>query len=106
MNFWFRTLDGHGLHPRTGSKGDRQEQGRNITSHCRTQDSAIKDELGRWQIEPAELHRVYPPKGEAETENVHQPNHDQTAEIERLKATVEGLERLCRQIKRPILDPA
>lgn len=61
--------------------------------------SAIKDELGRWQIEPAELHRVYPPKGEAETENVHQPNHDQTAEIERLKATVEGLERLCRQIE-------
>ena len=60
--------------------------------------SAIKDELGRWQIDPAELHRVYPPKSQAPNDSAHQPDTSQT-EIERLKATVEGLEKLCRQIE-------
>src|SRR5258708_37587778 len=36
--------------------------------------SASKDEQGEWRIEPAELHRVYPPAqaNEARPEQVHQ----------------------------------
>lgn len=61
--------------------------------------SATKDAFGKWQIDPSELHRVYPlPKPEP-NETEHQFTPDQTAEVERLKATVEGLERLCRQIE-------
>jgi hypothetical protein len=61
--------------------------------------SAIKDDLGRWQIDPAELHRVYPPLSSQVNDSEHQLTPHQTADIERLKATVEGLERLCRQIE-------
>jgi hypothetical protein len=61
--------------------------------------SAIKDDLGRWQIDPAELHRVYPPLSSQVNDSEHQLAPGHTAEIERLKATVEGLERLCRQIE-------
>ena len=61
--------------------------------------SAAKDDHGRWQIEPSELHRVYPPRRQARTEKEQFPDTDLTAEMERLKATVEGLERLCRQIE-------
>jgi hypothetical protein len=31
--------------------------------------SAVKDELGAWQIEPVELHRVYPPLPTPERQN-------------------------------------
>ncbi|HJU16236.1 MAG TPA: hypothetical protein VJ770_07175 [Stellaceae bacterium] len=61
--------------------------------------SATKDEFGRWRIDPSELHRVYPPQREQVDENEHPVDAAQAAEIERLKATVEGLERLCRQIE-------
>jgi excisionase family DNA binding protein len=27
--------------------------------------SAVRDEQGQWQVEPAELHRVYPPAADA-----------------------------------------
>jgi hypothetical protein len=58
--------------------------------------SSTKDAFGRWQIDPAELERVYP--NQKPLENDREPLVD-THEIERLKATVEGLERLCRQIE-------
>lgn len=58
--------------------------------------SAAKDELGQWQIDPAELHRVYPPKKSQVDDREHPVD---ATEIERLKATVEGLERLCHQIE-------
>ena len=61
--------------------------------------SATKDANGRYQIDPAELHRLYPPQKTIPNEREHQLDHGQTAEVERLKATVEGLERLCRQIE-------
>jgi hypothetical protein len=61
--------------------------------------SAIKDANGRYQIDPAELHRLYPVRKAISTEHEHLLTLDQRAEIERLKATVEGLERLCRQIE-------
>ena len=61
--------------------------------------SATKDEHGKYDIDPAELHRVYPPQGSLVDDPVHLATPEQTAEIERLKATVEGLEKLCRQIE-------
>lgn len=61
--------------------------------------SATKDSFGQWQIDPAELHRVYPPKSTISNDLEHQVATDRTAEIERLKATIEGLERLNRQIE-------
>lgn len=57
--------------------------------------SATKNEQGQWQIDPAELHRVYAPKNTHVDEREHQPD----TEIVRLRATVEGLEKLCRQIE-------
>lgn len=61
--------------------------------------SATKDANGRYQIDPAELHRLYPTKKTIPNESSHFLTPDQTVEVERLKATVEGLERLCRQIE-------
>jgi hypothetical protein len=60
--------------------------------------SATKDAFGRWQIDPAELHRVYPSKF-SKSDGAPLVYANQTAEIERLKVTVEGLERLCHQIE-------
>lgn len=61
--------------------------------------SATKDEFGRWRIDPAELHRVYPPKSQPVSDGLLEVNPSQTAENERLKVTIEGLERLCHQIE-------
>ena len=61
--------------------------------------SATKNEDGTYDIDPAELHRLYPIKKTIPNESLHLLTPDQTVEIERLKATVEGLERLCRQIE-------
>jgi hypothetical protein len=61
--------------------------------------SATKDANGRYQIDPAELHRLYPIQKTIPNESSHLFTPDQTADVERLKATVEGLERLCRQIE-------
>ena len=52
-----------------------------------------------YDIDPAELHRVYPSTKSEVNEREHRVATEQTAEVERLKATVEGLERLCRQIE-------
>lgn len=61
--------------------------------------SATKNAFGQWQIDPAELHRVYPAKNMISNDLGQQVDPDGTAEIERLKATIEGLERLTRQIE-------
>jgi len=58
--------------------------------------SATKDAFGRWQIDPSELERVYP--YQKPRENNREPPVD-TTENERLRATVEGLERVCRQLE-------
>jgi hypothetical protein len=47
--------------------------------------SGGKDEQGRWQIDPAELHRVYPKHDGQVDEREHQPDTDRTAEIELLR---------------------
>lgn len=68
--------------------------------------SGIKDELGQWRIDPAELHRVYPltqgeiqPKVGDSAPPSRVVDTKQAAELERMKATIEGLERLNRQIE-------
>lgn len=43
--------------------------------------SAIKDDFGRYQIDPAELHRVYPPLSEADRQEDSQSGHDKTQEL-------------------------
>ncbi len=64
--------------------------------------SATKDEIGQYQIDPAELHRVYPvtvekePKG-YETRPDKTPEF--TAEINGLKGRLEVMERLLAQIE-------
>lgn len=61
--------------------------------------SAPKDELGRYQIDPAELFRVYPPTGrrpDAETATDPMPPTTETA---LLRQKVEFLERIIRGIE-------
>ena len=68
--------------------------------------SAHKNTLGRYEIDPAELHRVYKPvslptgrqSGEPDTANPA-PAPDHTAEIRRLSDKIDLLERLCSQIE-------
>lgn len=61
--------------------------------------SAPKDELGRYQIDPAELFRVYPPTGRRpDTETATDPL-PQTMETALLRQKVEFLERIIRGIE-------
>lgn len=43
--------------------------------------SAIKDDFGRYQIDPSELHRVYPPLSEADRQEDSQDGRDKTQEL-------------------------
>jgi hypothetical protein len=58
--------------------------------------SAEKQEDGSFKIDPAELHRVYPVQPLPEN---RQDNPSTAIENARLKATIEGLEKLCSQIE-------
>jgi len=60
--------------------------------------SAKKDDLGRYQIDPAELHRVYPPPPVPE-KGAHERTVEETAENRVLKAKVELLEELLREVR-------
>lgn len=61
--------------------------------------SAPKDELGRYQIDPAELFRVYPPnQPENQQENRNRPPPE-PRETGILQATVEHLRELLRQVE-------
>lgn len=66
--------------------------------------SAFKDEMGRYKIDPAELHRVYPPVSKAEPQTEHGLTAlmaEKEAEIrllqERLKAVSELKDRIERE---------
>jgi hypothetical protein len=54
--------------------------------------SASKDEFGRWQIDPADLHRVYPQKGSEVSDTAPK------AELNFMREKIELLERLVEQI--------
>ena len=61
--------------------------------------SAPKDDLGRYQIDPAELFRVYPPdRSESGREN-HERPPEETGETSALRVTVDHLRELIRQIE-------
>jgi len=61
--------------------------------------SAPKDDLGRYQIDPAELFRVYPPdRSESGHENHGRPP-EETSETSALRVTVDHLRELIRQIE-------
>ncbi len=64
--------------------------------------SGSKDEFGRYQIDPAELHRVYPPlpanTSKAGVQSEQNLTHDLTAKIMVLGARVQALEELKMQI--------
>jgi excisionase family DNA binding protein len=57
--------------------------------------SAAKDDLGRYQIDPAELHRVYPPLSEqdskADVQNEQYKTQELTAKIMALEAQLKAL---------------
>ena len=61
--------------------------------------AATKNSQGQWQIEPAELHRVYRPLGDEMNDGSPHGETNRTAEIAHLKATLDGLEKLNQQIK-------
>lgn len=69
--------------------------------------SAVKDELGRYQIDPAELHRIYPPvqKEEPETEqSLIGRLAEKEAEIKALQARLEAISELKGRIENECED--
>ena len=50
----------HELHPGNGREGHRKEQDHYHAGDPERQDIRRKNTHGQWNIEPAELHRVYP----------------------------------------------
>ena len=67
---------------------------------------AEKDEKNRWQIDPEELFRIYPPltdSGQKETVKEgakrKESEHDFRNEISVLKERVKGLEELCAELR-------
>lgn len=60
--------------------------------------SAKKNELGRYDIDPAELHRVYPPLPEPEKPE-RERTQETVAENRELKARLALLEELVRDIR-------
>lgn len=64
--------------------------------------SAIKDDFGRYQIDPSELHRVYPPLSEADRPEDPQEGRDKTLELTTkimvLEARVQAIAELKAQI--------
>ena len=49
--------------------------------------TATKDALGQWRIEPAELHRVYPPV-QSDDADGNETRHDATAEMATARAAL------------------
>lgn len=64
--------------------------------------SATKDDFGRYQIDPSELHRVYPPLSEADRHEDQQDGRDKTQEltikIKVLEAQIQAIAELKAQI--------
>ena len=60
--------------------------------------SATKSELGEWQIEPAELHRVYPPVAQT-TERQGAPQRDALMRLAELEAQIAGLREVAELLR-------
>lgn len=61
--------------------------------------SAPKDELGRYRIDPAELFRVYPPDQSETGRDYRERPQEETSETGALRATVNHMRELIRQIE-------
>lgn len=64
--------------------------------------SATKNQFGEWEIDPAELHRVYPPnkpKGASLSQDLSLADTEKDAKIRELQGRLDVMERLCRQIE-------
>lgn len=64
--------------------------------------SAGKNQFGEWQIDPAELHRVYPPHKQTAANdggNLSLVDAEKEAQIRELRARLEALEELKREIQ-------
>jgi excisionase family DNA binding protein len=65
--------------------------------------SAIKDDSGRYQIDPSELHRVYKPvstqDGKADTQNEQYKIHELTAKLMVLEAQVKSIGEIKERIE-------
>ena len=59
--------------------------------------SAKKNDIGEWSIDPAELHRIYPPVQGDSSKSVPTERGDTPIELIELRVKVEGLEQ---QLKR------
>ena len=55
--------------------------------------SATKNDIGQWQIEPVELHRVYPPVEANSTPSVENEREETLSELIELRVKVEILEK-------------
>ena len=60
--------------------------------------SATKSELGEWQIEPAELHRIYPPVAPT-TEQPVASQHDAAVKVAGLEAQVAALREVAELLR-------
>ena len=63
--------------------------------------SAIKNDSGAWEIDVAELHRVYPP---APTETVEIERYDTSVENARNSKEIDALERLLKAAETQLED--
>jgi hypothetical protein len=60
--------------------------------------SATKNELGEWHIEPAELHRIYPPVASA-PDRGDAPQHDAAVRLAELSAQIAGLREVAELLR-------
>ena len=61
--------------------------------------SAEKDDTGRFRIDPSELHRIYPPVNTAPLKSEQEQTQETVAENKELKARVDLLGELLKQVQ-------
>lgn len=64
--------------------------------------SARKNDFGQWEIDPAELHRVYPPVNQtlsSESKTLTSLDSSKEAQIKELQGKLEVMEQLLREVK-------
>ncbi len=63
--------------------------------------SAAKDDLGRYMIDPSELHRIYPPVSKHPESDAGKPDESKpegSGRIREMEARLQALERLLREV--------
>ena len=66
--------------------------------------SASKDDFGRYQIDPAELHRVYPPLSKADRQEDPQDGRNKTPELDAKIRVLEAQLQAMAELKAQIAD--